>query len=152
MGIEDVGFNSKSLEHWDIKGDKKSADVFLSQGANPMLRINDNKEEVSLTQKITGLKKNTKYAIYVGVDNRSDAKAYLEIKSNGKTYSNYTEKSIAKNYVKANAHNTWQKSATVDNTSYFQNMYVYFTTGDNPEDVTITLKEKKAKEQLILMT
>ena len=145
MGIEDVGFNSKSLEHWDIKGDKKSADVFLSQGANPMLRINDNKEEVSLTQKITGLKKNTKYAIYVGVDNRSDAKAYLEIKSNGKTYSNYTEKSIAKNYVKANAHNTWQKSATVDNTSYFQNMYVYFTTGDNPEDVTITLKREKGE-------
>ncbi|MSS77448.1 YSIRK signal domain/LPXTG anchor domain surface protein [Anaerococcus sp. WCA-380-WT-2B] len=145
MGIEDVGFNSKSLDHWDIKGDKEKVQVVLSQGANPMLKIADNEDEVSLTQNIKGLKANTQYAIYVGVDNRSDAKAFIDIKSNSKTYSNYTEKSIALNYVKANAHNTWDKSATVDNKSYFQNMYVYFTTGDNPEDVTLTLRRETGR-------
>ncbi|MDD7044930.1 MAG: endo-alpha-N-acetylgalactosaminidase family protein, partial [Peptoniphilaceae bacterium] len=140
MGIYDVGFNSKSLDHWEIEGDKDKAQVVLSQGANPILRIQDNEQEVSLTQKITGLKQNTQYAIYVGVDNRSDANAFIEVKDGDKTYSNYTEKSIAKNYVQANAHNTLQKSATVDDSSYFQNMYVYFTTGDNPENISVTLR------------
>lgn len=145
MGIYDVGFNSKSLDHWEIEGDKDKAQVVLSQGANPILRIQDNEQEVSLTQKITGLKQNTQYAIYVGVDNRSDANAFIEVKDGDKTYSNYTEKSIAKNYVQANAHNTLQKSATVDDSSYFQNMYVYFTTGDNPWNISVTLRRDPGK-------
>ena len=140
MGIEDVGFNSKNLDSWEIKGEKEKADVVLSQGANPMLKIEGNEDEISLSQKIKGLKANTNYAIYVGVDNRADSKAFIEIDSNGKTYSNYTKKSIAKNYVQANAHNTLKKSATVNDTSYFQNMYVFFTTGDNPENTIVRLK------------
>ena len=48
--------------------------------------------------------------------------------------SNYTEESIAKNYVKAYTHSN--SSATVDGTSYFQNMYVFFTA---PESGTVTL-------------
>lgn len=142
MGIEDVGFNSKSLDHWDIEGDKDSADIVLSQGSNPMLRVKDNSKEVSLSQKIKGLKPNTKYAIYVGIDNRSDAKAYIDIKVDGKVISNYTEKSIAPNYVQANAHNTLDKNATVDNSSYFQNMYVYFTTGDDPSNTIVSLRRE----------
>ena len=107
-----------------------------------MLRIEGNKERVTLTQKLTDLKPNTRYAVYVGVDNRSNAKADITIKSGDQTISNYTHKSIAKNYVQAHAHNTLPKNATVNNTSYFQNMYVFFTTGSDVSNVTLTLGRK----------
>ncbi len=50
MLIYDQGFNSG--DHWRLKGDASKATVVKSQGANQMLRIQDNKEKVSLTQKI----------------------------------------------------------------------------------------------------
>lgn len=142
MHIKDQNFNSKDLTHWDINGEKDKAEVVYSQGHNPMLRIKDNKAEVSLTQKLTDLKPNTKYAVYVGVDNRSDSKAKISVNLGDKTLSNYTNKSIAYNYIKAYAHNTLQKNATVDNSSFFQNMYVFFTTGDNVNNVKLTLSKE----------
>ena len=60
MHIYDQGFNSESLNHWKISGDASKAEIVKSQGANQMLRIQGNKEKVSLTQKLTGLKPNTK--------------------------------------------------------------------------------------------
>ncbi|MBF1712083.1 MAG: discoidin domain-containing protein, partial [Streptococcus sp.] len=103
------------------------------------LRIQGNTERVTLKQRLTDLKPNTRYAVYVGVDNRSDARADITIRVGDKVISNYTNKSIAKNYVQAHAHNTLSKNATVDNTSYFQNMYVYFTTGEDVSNVTLEL-------------
>ena len=97
------------------------AEIVKSQGANQMLRIQGNKEKVSLTQKLTGLKPNTKYAVYVGVDNRSDAKASITVNTGEKEVTNYTNKSLALNYVKAYAHNTRTDNATVNDRSYFQN-------------------------------
>lgn len=80
------------------------------------------------------------YAVLVGVDNRSDAKASVEIKSGDKVLaSNYTTRSIAKNYVKAYTHNT--NSSTVNGNSYFQNMYVFFTA---PESGKVTLTISRA--------
>ena len=52
---------------------------------------------------------------------------------------NYTTRSIAKNYVKAYTHSN--SSATVDGSSYFQNMYVFFTA---PESGKVTLTLSKA--------
>ena len=146
MHIYDQGFNSGKLDHWTITGDKSKAEIVKSQGANDMLRIQNNTSTVTLTQKLTGLKPNTKYAAYVGVDNRSDAKASITVQSGGKTITNYTNKSIAQNYVKAYAHNTNRSNATVDNTSYFQNMYVYFTTGDDVSNVTLTLSREAGEK------
>ncbi|MGC4388478.1 hypothetical protein ABXW34_21790, partial [Streptococcus suis] len=80
---------------------------------------------------LTGLKPNTSYAAYVGVDNRSTAKASITVNTGSSEVTNYTNESIALNYVKAYAHNTLPQNATVEDTSYFQNMYVFFTTGDN---------------------
>ena len=134
MHIYDQGFNSESLNHWKISGDASKAEIVKSQGANQMLRIQGNKEKVSLTQKLTGLKPNTKYAVYVGVDNRSNAKASITVNTGEKEVTNYTNKSLALNYVKAYAHNTRRSNATVDNTSYFQNMYAFFTTGSDVEN------------------
>ncbi|NEW65721.1 discoidin domain-containing protein [Carnobacteriaceae bacterium zg-84] len=142
MHLVDQGFNSGSLSQWTISGDTASAEIVRSQGDNPMLRLSGNQESVSLTQRLTGLKPNTTYAAYVGVDNRSDAKAFIRVNTGEKEIENYTKHSIASNYVKAYAHNTLSQNATIDNKSLFQNMYVYFTTGDNVDNVTLTLSKE----------
>ena len=139
LHIYDQGFNSGTLDHWEKTGDAEHAEIVKSQGANEMLRIQGNKQRVTLKQRLTDLKPNTRYAVYVGVDNRSNARADITIRVGDKVISNYTNKSIAKNYVQAHAHNTLKKNATVDNTSYFQNMYVYFTTGEDVSNVTLEL-------------
>lgn len=146
MHIYDQGFNSQSLEHWSIDGEETSAEVVYSQGVNPMLLIEGNEEEVSLTQTLTDLKPNTKYAAYVGVDNRSNEKASLTVDNGETQVTNYTRKSIAENYVQAYAHNTNRNNATIDDNSYFQNMYVFFTTGENVDDVKLTLSREAGTE------
>lgn len=141
MHIIDAGFNGgeDSLkDHWNIMGDG-SASIAKSQFSNPMLKLSG---DVSTTQILTDLVPGKKYAIYVGVDNRSDSKASMRVSANGKELAaNYTEESIAKNYVKAYSHNT--NSATVDGSSYFQNMYVFFTAPKDGSDVTLTLQHEK---------
>ncbi|MEH6995085.1 endo-alpha-N-acetylgalactosaminidase family protein [Neobacillus drentensis] len=148
MHLVDTGFNSNSLKDWIVTGDSEAVKITKSEGNNNMLTISNNKEKVNVTQKVTGLKPNTKYAAYVGIDNRSEEQASITITSNGKKYTNSTDKSIAKNYVRAYAHNTLgsekakadgQMASTVDGTSYFQNMYVFFETGPEASDVTIDL-------------
>lgn len=139
LHIYDQGFNSGKLDHWTIDGDTSKATLVKSQGANDMLRIQGNTSKVSLSQKLTGLKPNTSYAAYVGVDNRSTAKASITVNTGSSEVTNYTNESIALNYVKAYAHNTLPQNATVEDTSYFQNMYVFFTTGDNVDNVRLTL-------------
>ncbi|MHA3225925.1 endo-alpha-N-acetylgalactosaminidase family protein [Globicatella sulfidifaciens] len=139
MHLNDTGFNSGSLDHWDKSGPSEAATIVRSQGDNPMLSIADNKEQVVLSQRLTDLRPNTQYAAYVGVDNRSNSKAIIKVHNGDKNVSNYTEQSIAYNYVQANSHNTLKQNATVDDTSNFQNMYVFFTTGDDVSNVTLTL-------------
>lgn len=105
-----------------------------------MLRIGDNEATVSLTQKLTDLKPNTTYAAYVGVDNRSLGKAIIKVNTGEKEVTNYTRESLANNYVQANAHNSRAVNATIlGGQSKFQNMYVFFTTGANVDNVTLTL-------------
>lgn len=118
---------------------EKSIAIVQTQGANEVLSIKDNKKDVSLSQPITDLKPNTPYAAYIAVDNRSEAAAGIAVTGNGINVSNYTGKSIAKNYVKADAHNTLKHNATIDDTSYFQNLYVFFTTGDEVDAIELTL-------------
>lgn len=143
MHVYDTGFNSRSLADWTITGDASKANIVQSVGFNDMLEIKDNTATVSLKQTMTDLKPNTKYAAYVGVDNRSDAKAWIKVNSNGKELTNYTVRSLAKNYVQANAHNGKPQNATIENGgSYFQNMYVFFTTGENVDNVTFTLEKE----------
>lgn len=137
--IADTGFNSGTLDYWDIQG--KGAEVVTSAANNMMLSTGDKDEEVSLTQEVTDLIPGKGYAAYVGVDNRSDAKAYIEVAVDGEVISNYTERSIAKNYLLSYAHNT--NNATLQGTgSYFQNMYVFFTAPEEGKKVTLTLRRE----------
>lgn len=142
MHIKDAGFNSLSLDHWETSSDQEIAKVVYTQGYNPVLEIKDNKSEYSIRQKLNHLKSNTQYVAYVGVDNRSDAKAILRIKNAQETIENFTNKSIAKNYVGAYTHNNSKENATIDDTSYFQNMYVFFSTKDDPENVYLELSRE----------
>ena len=136
--LADTGFNSNTLEYWDIEGE--GAEIIWSAANNMMLSVGSETEEVSLTQTLTDLEPGKGYAAYVGVDNRSDAKAYIEVSVNGEVISNYTERSIAKNYLQSYAHNT--NNATIaGGGSYFQNMYVFFTAPEEGE-VTLTLKRE----------
>lgn len=144
MHLVDNGFNSGSLSAWTINGATEGNGVSIkkSQGSNPMLTFENDSKEITVSQKLTDLKPNTKYAAYVGIDNRSIAEAGIEVSVNGKKTANSTSKSIAKNYIKAYAHNTNKSIATVDDTSYFQNMYVFFETGSDVTNVTLTLSRK----------
>ncbi|MFR2837209.1 MAG: endo-alpha-N-acetylgalactosaminidase family protein, partial [[Clostridium] nexile] len=136
MHIIDAGFNSGKLDMW-TKAGEGTAEIAKSQHSNPMMKLDG---KVSMTQELTDLEAGKQYAVLVGVDNRSDAKASVEIKSGDKVLgSNYTTRSIAKNYVKAYTHNT--NSSTVDGNSYFQNMYVFFTA---PESGKVTLTISRA--------
>ena len=136
MHIVDAGFNSGKLDMWKKEGEG-TAKIAKSQHSNPMMKLDG---KVSMTQELTELEAGKQYAVLVGVDNRSDAKASVEIKSGDKVLaSNYTTRSIAKNYVKAYTHNT--NSSTVNGNSYFQNMYVFFTA---PESGKVTLTISRA--------
>ena len=136
MHIVDAGFNSGKLDMWKKEGEG-TAKIAKSQHSNPMMKLHG---KVSMTQELTELEAGKQYAVLVGVDNRSDAKASVEIKSGDKVLaSNYTTRSIAKNYVKAYTHNT--NSSTVNGNSYFQNMYVFFTA---PESGKVTLTISRA--------
>ena len=139
MHIVDAGFNggdASLVENWSKAGDG-IAKIAKSQYSNPMLKLSG---EVSMTQELTDLTPGQQYAVLVGVDNRSDAKASMTVKSGKEVLAtNYTERSIAKNYVKAYTHSN--SSATVDGSSYFQNMYVFFTA---PESGKVTLTLAKA--------
>ena len=146
MHIVDQGFNSGTLRDWNIKGERDKAEIVRSQGDNPMLRIMNNNKKVSLTQKLSGLKPNTNYAVYVGVDNRSDSIAEISVDTGEKTFSNATGRSIALNFVKAYAHNTLKNNATINDLSFFQNMYIYFTTGENVENVMLILSRDAGEE------
>lgn len=136
MNVVDSGFNSGKLDNWTKSGDGEAV-IAKSQSSNTMLKLNG---VVSMTQTLRDLVPGQSYAAYVGVDNRSDAKAYITINAGGKELaSNYTQKSIAQNYVSADAHNT--SSPTEGGKSYFQNIYVFFTVPASGE-TTITLKRE----------
>lgn len=140
MHMTDVGFNSGEAgldSYWVKEGDGTAA-IAKSQYNNPMLKLDG---EVSVTQKITDLVPGKNYVVYIGVDNRSDSKAAIEVKSGDAVLdSNYTKRSIAKNYVKAYTHSN--SSATVGNSSYFQNMYAFFTAPEDGSKVTLTLSKE----------
>lgn len=140
--IVDPGFNAVNLDAWDVDGDTASADVVYSQGYNPMLGLGDNEDTVTVSQTLTDLQPNTNYAVYVGVDNRAEALAALSVTVDGKSIVNVADKSFAENYVKADAHNTLEQNATVDDVSYFQNLYVFFNSGENPDDIVLTLSRQ----------
>ena len=141
MHVVDAGFNGGSntlTDNWTVDGTGKAE---VEGDNNAMLRLTG---KVDVSQRLTDLKAGQKYALYVGVDNRSTGDASVTVTSGGKVLAtNSTGKSIAKNYIKAYGHNT--NSNTENGSSYFQNMYVFFTAPENG-DATVTLSHKSTDE------
>ena len=137
MHVVDAGFNGGQntlKDNWAVSGTGKAE---VEGTNNAMLRLTG---KVDVSQRLTDLKAGQKYALYVGVDNRSTGDASVTVTSGGKVLAtNSTGKSIAKNYIKAYGHNT--NSNTENGSSYFQNMYVFFTAPENG-DATVTLSHK----------
>ncbi|RSX56995.1 endo-alpha-N-acetylgalactosaminidase family protein [Bifidobacterium samirii] len=142
MHVVDAGFNGGQAtlkDNWTVTGNG-TAEV---EGTNnAMLRLTG---KVSVSQKITDLKAGERYALYLGVDNRTAGDASVTVTDGGTTLaSNSTGTSIAKNYIKAYAHNT--NTNTEAGSSYFQNMYVWFTAPESgTAEVTLSLKSDDAE-------
>ena len=140
--LDDTGFNSGSLDYWQVQGDTDSASIYRVPGNNPVLKFENSQETTTVSQKINNLKPGKVYDVYVGVDNRSDAPAKLRVTVGDTVYENYTNRSIAQNFVKADAHNTNPANATENGKSYFQNMYVRFVAPDYGVDVHVSLERE----------
>ena len=141
--MSDTGFNSRNpLQYWDITGETEAATVVKNVTSNNMLQLANTTQEIALTQTLTDLKPGQRYAAFVGVDNRSDAKAYIEVAIDGEIVdSNYTQRSIARNYTQPSAHNN--NCPTIEGGgSYFQNMYVFFDVPKTGGEVTLTVRRE----------
>lgn len=138
--VYDMGFNDPDINSHRTVSGTGTATIADNAKANHMLKLEG---EVSVSTKLTKLKKGQKYALYVGMDNRSDSKAHVTVSYGGKVLgTNYGERSYAYNYVKSDQHNKNSHTEVTENGgtySYFQNMYVFFTA----ESGTATLTFKR---------
>ena len=138
--IYDMGFNDPDLTVKRTVEGEGTASIVDNVSANNMLKLEG---EVAVTTALTNLEAGQKYAAYIGVDNRSDAKAYMTVKAGDEVLgTNYTLRSFINNMVSSDQHHMGS-GATVSgsNTSYFQNMYVFFTAPESG-DVTLTLSRE----------
>ncbi len=137
--VYDMGFNDQDVDsHRTVTG-PGTAEIVDNSSANHMLKLEG---DVTVSTKLTNLRKGQKYALYVGTDNRSDSKAHVTVTSAGGKVlgTNYTEQSYAFNYVKSDQHNTNTHTvAGQQSYSRFQNLYVFFTA----EGSTATLTFKR---------
>ena len=130
--LSDVSFNGVLTDHWAVTG---SAEIVKTSHELPMLKLTG---ASSVSQKLTDLEAGQKYTAYVGVDNKSDAKAMLQIlDSKGNVVaSQYTARSFAPNIIGSNAHQN-----TKADPSCFQNMFVFFTP-EQEEEYTLVLSHE----------
>lgn len=137
--VYDMGFNDPDLESHRTVSGEGVAEIVDNSSANHMLKLEG---DVSVSTKLTNLKKGQKYALYVGVDNRSSSKAHATVTSVGGNVlgTNYTEQSYAFNYVKSDQHNANTHTENGRGYSYFQNMYVFFTADSGT--ATLTFKRE----------
>lgn len=135
MHLTDVSFNGVLTDSWTVTG---AAERAVTTHLTPMLKMSG---EATVSQVITDLTVGQTYAVYVGVDNRSDAKALLTITDNDGNVvaSNYTLRSIARNYISSYIHHNG--NPTESGSSYFQNMYVFFTPEEG-KTYTLTLSRE----------
>lgn len=135
MHLKDVSFNGALTDSWTVTGD---AEVVRTARQIPMLKMGG---EASVSQTMTDLTAGTRYAVYVGVDNRSDARAAITVSdADGKVLAaNYTQRSILRNYVGSYVHRN--AHPTEKGASYFQNMYIFFTAPESGE-LTLTLSRE----------
>lgn len=145
--VSDPGFNSYAgigdgtpldAQVWSRDVTEDSVKVRRMSSGNQYLVMDSPQKEVAVSTQITGLIPGKEYVAQVYVDNRSAAKASIEVTGGEKTVSNYTLESLAENYVSADAHD---KNALAG--SRMQIMLVSFTAAS--DRATLTLKRAEGE-------
>ncbi|MGV8983109.1 endo-alpha-N-acetylgalactosaminidase family protein [Clostridium sp.] len=125
--VKDPGFNNNSLSNWKVKGE--AATVVRNDRGQYELKVGKG-NGATLTQELTGLSEGTYSAsTYVEVDGKR--RASISVKNSGGIEStNYTDSSIAKNYI----------SADSKHSTNMQRMRVLFDVPAGKTKATLTLK------------
>ncbi|GHI00392.1 hypothetical protein AM1BK_39340 [Neobacillus kokaensis] len=143
--VYDTGFNSGTVKdpHTKVAGDKDSVTVVktnqtddarnLSSG-DYYLNIDSPSETTSVSRVLTDLEPGKDYVAEVYVENNSDVKAELKVAiSDDKEVSNYTLRSLQKNYVKADSH-----ASNDGYNSKMQRMQVSFTAASKKAELVLS--------------
>ncbi|MCM1441095.1 MAG: endo-alpha-N-acetylgalactosaminidase family protein, partial [Roseburia sp.] len=143
LHLGDPSFNMDTARNdspWEVTGKGSAIHTTNSEGIG-VLKMTG---EVAISQEMSfdagDYGKN--FVSYVAVDNRSNAKASMTItdKDGNVVVSNYSIRSIARNYVSSYyLHNGHGMEAGA---SYFQNMFVYFTPEADKAPYTMTLSRE----------
>lgn len=137
--VTDPGFNGyangEKLAAPDWTGALDAFTVKTGTRGDQYVEVVDVAKEVAASTKIHGLTAGKDYVAEIYVDNRSDAKATLEITNGTEILSNYTVKSIAQNYFKCDEQHT-----AGGNASYMQHILIPFTAKGT--EATLTLKRE----------
>lgn len=111
--VKDPGFNAYantsklSPEVWSGSIDQKGVQVEIANTGDQRLAFNSVDTNSEVTTTISGLTPGSDYVAEVYVDNESDAKAAITVNTGKDAVTNYTLRSIAKNYVQCdNKHGT----------------------------------------------
>lgn len=107
--ISDPGFNAyvvgEKLDNKIWSGDIDAESVSVNAiNSDQYLSMGSSDQDVAVTTKIRGLEKGKDYVAEVYVDNGSDAKAEIEVKTGDAVVSNYTMRSTAENTVSSDQH------------------------------------------------
>ncbi|QKY70347.1 endo-alpha-N-acetylgalactosaminidase [Lentibacillus sp. CBA3610] len=144
--VHDAGFNTGSLddEFTAIEGDTDAVTVKrtdneenarnLSSG-DYYLSFNSPSEDTSVTRTLRNLEPGKDYVAEVYVENASDLKSSLEITDAEKDVSNFTLRSLQKNYVQADSH-----ASNDGYNSKMQRMQISFTAKDETAKLTLSRK------------
>ena len=131
--VYDTGFNSGTVDdHFTkVKGDKDAVEVARTSQTDTArqlgsgdyyLSIDNPSKKTEVSRTLTDLVPGKEYVAEVYVENQSDVKASIAVKHAKKNASNYTLRSLQKNYVKADSHASNNGYA-----SKMQRMQVSFT-------------------------
>ncbi|RID84990.1 endo-alpha-N-acetylgalactosaminidase [Mesobacillus zeae] len=147
--VYDTGFNSGTVkdQYTKVAGDKnavsvartsqKKDDHTLSSG-DYYLSMKNPARNTSVSRTITDLERGKDYVAEVYVENNSDVKAGIKVNGGAKAASNYSLRSLQKNYVKADSH------ATNDGyDSKMQRMQVSFTATSNKAELILSREAGK---------
>lgn len=142
--VYDTGFNSGTVKdpHTKVAGDKGAVSVIRTSqtgddrnvsSGDYYLNIDSPSKATSVSRTITGLVPGKDYVAEVYLENNSDVKAEMKVAGKKKAVSNYTLRSLQKNYVKADSH------ATNDGyNSKMQRMQVSFTATSKKAELILS--------------
>ncbi|WP_419955385.1 endo-alpha-N-acetylgalactosaminidase family protein [Neobacillus niacini] len=142
--VYDTGFNSGTVkdEYTKVAGNKEAVSVIrtnqtgnarnLSSG-DYYLNMESPSDFTTVSRTITDLEPGKDYVAEVYIENNSDVKAGIQVTGGEKDVSNYTLRSLQKNYVKADSH-----ASNDGYTSKMQRIQVSFTAVSKTAKLTLS--------------